>query len=96
MFARQVKLNGGLSIGTLNSEKSPLEGMGRSSLQQRKRLEEKLSESYAENRNLQDMKQEAAGTHRSDLCQQALDHVVIRWSESKRGESDSPRNYLYL
>ena len=53
-FGRFVTFNDQLYIGPLNYEMNALEWMRRHSHQQQKRLEKKLFESYAENRNLRD------------------------------------------
>ena len=53
-FCRLVSLNDQVYIGQLNYEINEFERMWRYSQQRQKRLEEKLSESYAENRNLRD------------------------------------------
>ena len=54
MFGRLVTFIDQLYIGPLNYEMSALEWMWRSTLQLKKRLEEKQLESYVENRNLRD------------------------------------------
>ena len=53
-FGRVVIFNDQLYIGPLNNEISGLECMLRYYIQQHKRLDNKLFESYAENRNLRD------------------------------------------
>ena len=53
-FDRFVTINHLLYIGKLNNEMNALEWMWRHSQQQQKRLDKKLFESYAENRNLRD------------------------------------------
>ena len=80
-FGRVVIFNDQLYIGPLNNEMNAMEWLLRHYIQQHKRLDKKLSESYVENRNLRD-------------TIKTLQEKLRASPGADRASNDSPRRHI--